>query len=108
MIATIEQIQNAIVKFIDLEIGAKATGFTKFSIYFMLPKISNTVKEMILQYKDNPLFKDYINAEGLIKVNELYNSAKTAISKSGQFTMYGLIFSESDIDKLYEYIKSMN
>lgn len=107
MIATIEQIQNAVVRFIDMEIGAKATGFTKFSVYFMLPKISNTVRDMIIQYKDNPLFKDYIDKDGHIKVDELYNSAKTAISKSGQFTMYGLIFNESDIDKLYEYIKSV-
>jgi hypothetical protein len=105
MIASVEQIQNAIVKFIDFEIGAKATGFTKFSVYFMLPKISNTIKDMVIQYKDNPLFKDYVDSNGNIKVNELYNSAKTAISKSGQFTMYGLIFNENDIDKLYEYIK---
>lgn len=107
MTATIEQIQNAIIKFIDLEIGAKATGFTKFSVYFMLPKISNIVNNSISKYKDNPLFKDYIDATGHVKVDDLYNSAKVAISKSGQFTMYGLIFNESDIDKLYEYIKSM-
>lgn len=105
---TIEQIKNAVIKFIDLEIGAKATGFTKFSVYFMLPKISNLVVDMINQYKDNPMFKDYIDKDNKIKIDELYNSAKTAIRKTGQFTIYGIIFNESDIDKLYEYIKSTN
>lgn len=107
MIATLEQIQNAVVKFIDLEIGAKATGLTKFAVYFMLPKVSKTVVDLVNQYKDNSLFKDYVDTNGNIKIDELYNSAKNAIAKSGQFTMYGLIFNESDIDKLYEYIKSM-
>lgn len=107
MTATFEQIKNAIIKFVDLEIGAKATGFTKFSVYFMLPKISNVVTQLLVQYKDNPLFKDYIDKDNNVKIDELYNSAKAAISKSGQFTMYGVIFNEADIDKLYEYIKSM-
>ena len=107
MTATIEQVKQGIIKFIDLEIGSKATGFTKFSVYFMLPKISNMVSDLIVQYKDNPLFKDYLTKDGNIKLDELYNSAKTAISKTGQFTMYGIIFNETDIDKLYEYIKTI-
>jgi hypothetical protein len=107
MTATLEQIQNAVIKFIDLEIGAKATGFTKFSIYFMLPKISKTITNLVNQYKDNPMFKDYVDENGNFRIDELYNSAKLAISKTGQFTMYGLIFNESDIDKLYEYIRTI-
>jgi hypothetical protein len=106
MIATIEQIQNAIVRFVDIEIGAKATGFNKFAIYFMLPKISKTTTELITQYKDNAMFKDYFDETGNVKIDDLYNAAKAAINKSGQFTMYGLIFNEADIDKLYEYIKA--
>lgn len=106
MIVTVEQIQNAIVRFVDTEIGAKATGFTKFAVYFMLPKISRTTTELINQYKDNPMFKDYFDEAGNVKVDDLYNAAKAAITKSGQFTAYGLIFNEVDIDKLYEYIKT--
>ena len=106
MIATIEQIQNAIVRFVDMEIGAKAIGFNKFAIYFMLPKISKTTTELITQYKDNAMFKDYFDETGNVKVDDLYNAAKAAIAKSGQFTAYGLIFNEADIDKLYEYIRA--
>lgn len=108
MIVTVDQIQNAVIKFVDMEIGAKATGFTKFAVYFMLPKISKTTTELITQYKDNPMFKDYFDETGNVKLDDLYNAAKTAIKKSGQFTAYGLIFTEADIDKLYEYIKSTN
>ena len=106
MIVTVEQIQNAIVRFVDMEIGAKATGFNKFAIYFMLPKISKTATELITQYKDNAMFKDYFDETGNVKVDDLYNAAKAAIAKSGQFTAYGLIFNEADIDKLYEYIRA--
>ena len=106
MIATVEQIQNAVVRFVDMEIGAKAIGFNKFAIYFMLPKISKTTTELITQYKDNAMFKDYFDETGNVKVDDLYNAAKAAIAKSGQFTAYGLIFNEADIDKLYEYIRA--
>ena len=106
MIVTIEQIQNGVLKYIDMEIGAKATGFTKFAVYFMLPKASKTVVDLVNQYRDNPLFKDYVDESGNIRLDDLYNSAKTAISKTGQFTIFGLIFNETDIDKLYEYIRT--
>lgn len=106
MIVNIEQIQNGVMKFIDAEIGAKAVGFNKFAVYFILPKVTKTVPDLVTQYKDNPMFKDYFDENGNVKLDELYNNAKSAIAKSGQFTLYGLIFTEADIDKLYEYIKS--
>ena len=46
------------------------------------------------------------NENNNIKIDEVYNSAKLAISKSGQIIAYGIIFNENDIDKLYNYIVS--
>jgi actin-related protein len=52
--------------------------------------------------------KDYFDENGNIHLDEVYNTAKTAIRKSGQIQMFGIIFSESDVDKLYSFIKGNN
>ena len=108
MIVSINQIQNGIVRFVENEIAKKAVNWDKFKINFIIPKIPKAVAEMLTQCQDNILFKDYFNEDGNIKLDEVYNNAKIAIQKSGQFTFSDLIFKESDIDLMYEYIKSIN
>lgn len=106
MVVNTQQVQMGVAKYIELELAAKATGFSKFAIYFILPKVSNKVAQLINEYRDNPMTKDFFDTNGNINIDEIYNMAKSAISRSGQFTLYGIIFNESDIDKLYEYIKN--
>ena len=106
MIVNVQQIQNGVMKYVENEIANKAVGFNKFAVYFILPKISNQTVELINQYKDNIMTKDYFDENGNVKIDELYNAAKTAISRSGQFTFYGIIFNEPDVDKLYSYIRN--
>lgn len=104
MVVNVEQIQMGITRFVELEIANKATGFNKFAVYFILPKISTKVTDLINNYKENIMFKDLFDDNGNVNISEIYNMAKSAISKSGQFTFYNIIFNESDIDKLYKYI----
>ena len=40
-----------------------------------------------------------------MKLDGVYNTAKVSVQKSGQFTVYGVMLGETDIDKLYEYIR---
>ena len=70
----------------------------------MVERLYQKSYEKIFQVYE--VFKDYFDETGNVKLDDLYNAAKAAIAKSGQFTMYGLIFNEADIDKLYEYIKA--
>ena len=35
----------------------------------------------------------------------MYNNAKMAIKKSGQFVLWDIIFDERDVDKLYSQIE---
>lgn len=105
MLVTIEQIQIGATNFIEREIASKAVGFQKFATYFMLPKINNAISEYVNRIKENPMAKDFFAENGRINLDELYNMSKQAIQKSGQFTVYGVILGESDIDKIYEYIK---
>ena len=52
------------------------------------------------------MFKDYFVDENTINLDQIYNSAKTAIRKTGQIEYSGILFNETDIDKLYSYIKN--
>ena len=106
MFVTVEQIQIGATNFIEQEIASKAVGFQKFATYFMLPKINKTIAEYIYRIKDNPMAKDFFTENGSVDLDELYQMSKQAIKKSGQFTVYGVILGETDIDKMYEYIKN--
>lgn len=106
MIINIQQAQRGVINYVENEIAKKATGLTKFGVYFILPKLSNNTAKLINSLKDNMMFKDMFDENGNIELDSVYNGAKEAIKKSGQFEMYGIIFNESDIDKLYNYIKN--
>jgi hypothetical protein len=104
MFVNTEQIQIGVTNFIEQEIASKAVGFQKFATYFVLPKINNVVAHYMLELKDNPIVKDMFNENGDVNIDELYNMAKQAVRKSGQFAVYGVLLDESDIDKIYTYI----
>lgn len=106
MLVSTQQIQIGVTNFIEKEIAAKAVGFQKFATYFMLPKINKAISEYILRIRENPMAKDFFSDSGSVDLDEVYNLSKQAIQKSGQFTVYGVILGETDIDKMYEYIKS--
>lgn len=101
---TLEQIQEGLAYFIDQELASKATGFKKFMIYFLTPTIKHRVAEYVHKYKS--LIPDVIDADDKINLDVLYNYSKAAIQRSGQFEFMGIIFNESDIDKLYSCIKN--
>jgi hypothetical protein len=105
MFVNTQQIQIGITNFIEQELGNKAVGFQKFAIYFVLPKINKIIDNYMQQFKGNPIFKDMFNENGDMDLDELYNMSKQAVRRSGQFSLYGVILDESDIDKLYTYIK---
>ena len=104
MMVNLEQVQNGVLSFIDKEIGSKAVGFKKFGIYFLMPTIKKTVAEYLLKFKS--FMPDLFDENNNIDLDRLYSMAKEAIKKSGQFELMGIIFNETDIDRLYSYIKS--
>jgi hypothetical protein len=104
MFVSVEKVQIGVTNFIEQEIASKAVGFQKFATYFVLPKVNKTIEYYMQSLKDNPIMKDSFNENGALNVDELYNLAKQAVRKSGQFSIYGVLLDETDIDKLYEYI----
>lgn len=102
---TAEQIQRGLCNYIETEIAQKAVGFNKFATYFILPSIKTKTADMINKYKDNELLADYFDKNGNVNLDQVYASAKDSIKKSGQFELFGIIFNETDIDKLYSAIQ---
>ena len=51
--------------------------------------------------------KNYDNKSFNINLDELYNDAKNAAKKTGKFNLSGIIFSEDDFVKMYDYIKNV-
>jgi hypothetical protein len=102
---TIQQIERGIQRYVENEIAQKAVGVQKFATYFLLPQIPKKFEELYTKYKDGMIIKDFFDENGNVDLEQLYNSAKSAIQRSGQFEMFGLIFNETDVDKLYDYIK---
>jgi hypothetical protein len=100
-----EQIEIGITRYIENEIGAKATGVTKFATFFALPIVVKKASQIIDNFATNEITKELFDINKNVNIDEVYNMAKGAIQKSGQFTYLGMIFNESDIDKLYSYIK---
>lgn len=110
MVVGVNQIQTGVINFIENEIAKKAVGLQKFATYFFTIAYADKVTTLITGLQDNPMIKPLgiFNENGNVDLDKLYNFAKGAIQKSGQFTVAGIIFNETDVDKLYEYIKRAN
>ena len=100
-----EQIQIGVTNYVENEIGKKAVGFNKFATYFAMPIINKKVVNYIDSFAKNPLTKDLFDENENLNIDEVYNMAKNAVQKSGQFLYMGILFNESDIDKLYTYVR---
>ena len=103
MIVNLEQVQNGVTSFIEKEIAAKAVGFKKFGVYFLLPTIRKTTVNYLNKIRE--FVPDLFDENGNVDLDKFYNLGKDAIKKSGSFEFMGIIFNENDVDKLYTYIK---
>jgi hypothetical protein len=108
MFVNTEQIQLGATNFIENEIAKKAVGANKFIIYFAMPILSKKISQYVNSFATNPLTNDLFDENHNVDIDTLYNMAKDAVRKSGQFVYMGIVFNESDIDKLYNYIKGGN
>lgn len=103
---TIQQVERGIINYAEQEIAVKATGFNKFAIYFIIPSINKKVESFVSKAYENEFTKQYFDNDGNIDLDKIYSNAKQAIARSGKFEFMGIIFNETDVDKLYKYIES--
>lgn len=102
----LEQIKLGVISFIDKELGEKSTGGKKFLIYFISPiMIESWVNKYSAKLKS--FTPELFDENNNVDLDRLYNMAKNAIRRSGQFEFMGIIFNETDLDKLFAHIKSI-
>lgn len=104
MVVNLEQIQMGITRYVENEIAPKAVGFKKFGVFFLLPTLQKTATNYVLKIKE--FMPELFDENNNIKLDEFYAQAKNAIQKSGQFELMGIIFNETDVDKLYSHIRN--
>lgn len=92
MTLSINEVEERVLKYIDNEIGSKAVGLQKFMTYFVTFTYKNKIKALA-------------DANGNIDIDTLYTNAKEAVRRTGQFTVANIIFNETDIDILYNYLR---
>ena len=106
MFVNTEQIQRGVNTFVDNELGKKAVGVNKFAVYFFLPIINSKIAKIVNAYAQNDLTKEMFDENNNLNLDTIYAMGKEAIRKSGQFVYSGIVITETDIDKLYTYIKN--
>lgn len=104
----IEQVQRAITEYFNQEILAKTTGWKKFTMDFTFSLYKARLPKLFLQWVENPLIKHsgVIDENNFIDIELLYEHAKNAIQHSGQVEIFSILFNDSDIDKLYNFMKN--
>lgn len=104
MIVNVQQIQRGIMNYLDIEIAQKSVGVRKFAVYFLMPQLSSNIERLMSSLSGNALIKDMLDANGNIELDTVYNQAKEAMRKCVQIECAGVIFTENDVDMLYNYI----
>lgn len=102
MVASIEQVQRGVRAYVEREIASQAVGFKKFAVYFILPQLDKYTSDYLT--KLHAIMPEMFDGTRGIHLEAFYNNAKEAIRQTGTFEFMGVIFNESDVDKLYNYI----
>lgn len=107
MVISAEKMHQAILTYAEEEIARKSTGVTKFASYFLIASLQNHPEKTVGLILDNPFIKmtDIVTSDGMIKVDELYSAARTAMEKATSITVAGITFSVPDVDRIYTILQ---
>lgn len=103
MTVSVDQVQNGIISYIEREIAPQASSVKKFGIYFAMPLIRNKIPHYLATARS--IAPELFDDAGNIDIDKTYNMAKDAIRRSGQVVFMGIIFNETDVDKLYAHMR---
>jgi hypothetical protein len=108
MLVNTDQIRIGVKKFIEHELAHKATGITKFMIYFVMPSLDKTVTEYISKMQENEMFDEMFDENKNMHLDKVYDRAVFAVEKVGNkvyLEKYGIALDRSDIEKIYSYVR---
>ena len=102
----IDIVKTGLLNYIDNEIINKLPTSKKFLASVALGLGYENVVNTYLQH---PMVKTLgiIDDNNMVDVGRIYDVSKTEISKLGKIEMFGIIFNEADIDKIYDEITKL-
>jgi hypothetical protein len=108
MTVNTDQIRMGIKKYVEHELAQKATGVTKFMIYFVMPSIDKKVTSYLNKAQENEMFEDMFDENKNVCLDKAYDRAVYAIERSGNKILierYGIALDRNDVEKIYSYIR---
>lgn len=108
MIVNADQARIGVKKYIENELAQKATGVTKFMIYFIMPSLDKKVIDYISKMQHSEIFEEMFDENKNFYLDKMYDRAIFAAEKSGNkifLEKYGIALDRSDIEKVYSYIR---
>lgn len=105
---SIDQLKTGVNKYFSEEILAKTSGFKQFMTGLFGGAYIQKIPALIQDNQQMLKSLSFLTDDNKINLEEIYTHAKSAVAKSGQFVVAGIIFNETDIDKLYSILKGVN
>ena len=91
----------ALGQYLEQELAPKADGVRKVILYMAIPVVGAQAQHMVEQYKPALSALGALTEDGMIDLDVLYPRLKEAVRKTGKVPMAGIIFDESDVDKIH-------
>lgn len=109
--ATIAQVKNGLVKYIDAEILPHLTGARKVGLGIYTALAAENLEKTILRYAGHPAVAmlELIGADGNVDVSRLYRAAAPYFDEGSKQTVSIPLIGDfsldrNDLEKLYRYI----
>lgn len=111
--ATMNQVKNGLVRYIDNEILPHLTGAKRIGLGIYTALAAESLEKTIMQYATNPAVAmlDVIDKSGNVDVAKLYKAAAPFFGDGVKQTLTipfigDFSFDRNDLEKLYHYINN--
>lgn len=90
----------ALGEYLEQELVPKANGLQKVILYMAIPVVTAQAQTILDKYKPALSILDSLTENDMVDLDKLYPRLKDAVHKSGKVTIMGIIFDETDVDKI--------
>lgn len=97
----------AMGKYLEQELIPQSDGIRKVVLYMAIPVLGSQAQQMIEQYKPAIKALGAMTDDGMIDLDVLYPRLKDAVHRAGKVPVMGVIFDETDVDKLHAIAKQL-
>lgn len=91
----------ALSGYLEQELAPKSDGVRKVVLFMAIPVLTAKMPEVIRDFQQPLEWLGAWTQDGFIEMDVLYPALKDAVHKSGTVPIMGILFDESDVDKVY-------